>query len=154
MDKRLTIYILLATILTAAPGIAGWKIYDMNRNKNEYILLDNYGARFKPVKELQGVVSALDDGSTTTYAFASREISGQGYICQFTKDQLGKIFRFTDPPILHGHMTVIKQFDGYYFVYLEPHTMCSSDQPVANRQLELIELFKQSLNSFEKVDKE
>jgi len=113
-----------------------------------YVVIKEWGVRFKPVSGLTGVEYVNLDSNTvdfTTQQLASLDPNCNGQVTGLTV--LGRVFRSTNsstPSTLS-----LGKVGDYYYYYYSPEATCSSKSDVDSTETTMLGYLKESLPSLE-----
>ncbi len=163
--------IILILIIVAAitAGIVGWRVWEASQisqnnpsNTNQamedpnkgYVVIKEWGIRFKPVAGLDGVIyeiRTISDGEAAS--FSTSALTSYGELCGVGPkgmSPLGVLGREKLAP--QGSTVFTKQIGEYYYSYSTPQTSCSNDEVVGDLQQNILNSqFRPSIEKIEAV---
>lgn len=122
-----------------------------------YVLIKEWGVRFKPVDGLSGVAYSIGNikGSNGTASFSTDELAKHGDSCSASQTgmaPLGKLIRTQGTkedaatPVSTSYAV---QIGDYYYQYMTPQSVCSDDSAATALQSQTLALFKVAIKSLE-----
>lgn len=156
-------------------GLIGWRIYDANKPQRSattapsqtegkvestqeapavpndgYVVIKEWGVRFKPVDGLVGVVYSADKDNQAM-SFSTLALAEYGDSCIVEKMPLGRLIKTKgskeDAQQLNTAHAV--QVNDAYYQYLAPQAICSENEAAIKLQTDTINLFRQAVRSLE-----
>jgi len=153
------VILLIAAILLL--GVLAWKAYDTNRTQQAkttnqstqtdpnagYVVIKEWGVRFKPVDGLSGVEYFKPDSvSTDSFTFTTTTLADSAVSCSKSSGNIiaGLITRNTETNPVNGG--VLAKIGDYYYQYRGPQATCGASDGLESKTVPNI---SQSLKSLE-----
>jgi len=154
--------IIAIILVVGVLGFVGWRVFTAQSNNTGnnqtnnaqtdpnagYVVIKEWGVRFKPVGGLNGVEYNVSGNATTftTQQLKRLDANCSGQLSGVTV--LGRIDRSTAASVPHYPASFAKVGD-YYYYYHSPEATCSDDASVQAIETAGIQYFKNSIATFE-----
>jgi hypothetical protein len=168
-EQGFSITAIIAVLLTVAVlGLIGWKMYSLygkpttttetNQSNSQtttttqeqtdpnagYVVIKEWGVRFKPVDGLTDVIYAFSP-TTQTINFSTNSLKALDSNCAPDKaPAIGGIER-TTTPYNSPHPQALGAINGYYYYYDSQQSTCSDTKSIQDTETQQIALLKQSV---------
>ena len=162
----------IVVIVAAVVGVIVWRLYDSNQKASPpanavthsatqpdpnlgYVVIKEWGVRFKPAPDLSSLVYSLTPGESYDQAvFSTTMLSAKAAACGVgseTLKPLGLLTRSKEvaQEFISQGGDFVKKIGDYYYHYITPQSVCATDEQASALQTQTVGLFKQSIQSIE-----
>lgn len=164
------IVLILSVVLVGALGVLLWRIFSIapavTQHRHDtptdpntgYVVIKEWGIRFKPVEGLNDVTHTTGElsGTEGMTVFSTESLAKYGEVCsaaQQSATPLGRLMRVEGNKDVTPSMNVAfaVQIGSYNYLYSTPQAICSEDKAAIKLQTDQLKLFKNSITSLETV---
>lgn len=167
------VIVVLCLVVLAIGGIVTWFFYNTHQNaggstqqnsqqadpNSGYIVVKEWGVRFKPVDGLMGVTYTVGTQAASRYqttAFSTQAITSQASECSANPNghpALGYLYRSANQADLSSPDAILREvvkIGNYYYAYVTPQAACGDNNTAADElQTQTLALFKTSIATLE-----
>lgn len=171
--------VVVIVLAVLAIGLIGWRVYDANQKPEAntsaptsseaqdaplavestqdsnvgYVVIKEWGVRFKPTEGLTDVVYAAD-ADKQAMIFSTVSLSEYGETCSAKSTShtpLGRLYRTQGDKDDARHLSTIyaTQVGDYYYQFAGPQSICADNDSAIKLQTESLNLIKESIKSLE-----
>lgn len=174
------IFIVIATTAILVLGLIGWRVWE-NRSsqsstsdtaneatqeletlsKNGYLVIEEWGVKFKPVEGLNGVIyakAAVQElynveipEKTENVIFTTNDLANRSPNCRLGVEgftPLGTLYR-TPEKMVGAEPLLLKQIGEFFYYYRGPQAVCSNqgDEPLEQEALTKLQASLQNMEA-------